>query len=427
MADYDRVYYDDETGASLSLKMFEEATQERDEPEHSLRTRSRSRLRSHSNWDTMGLHEQGRHRSIWRTRFWHLLQSYLLRNFGFFSEGRWQARKEVVTHFHSPIRRKVANTRWSIMPIRNCHAQPCDVHIAQFFDLYFERTMEKLDCNIGVFNLCVYKHLVEDISVLRHCDTYSDRGIEGTVEQNIHFLKAHCNIGSETTTPWMMWSTISESCATGLCRRLGKRQNVLKSKLSQVTQKCQSKNAGLQSNEKSAHTTRAAKKTVYAQSSFITICTCQLIELNCNLPVENVEALKRCTSFLLKCRRCFQSFETRSIVPMQITCFSDSNFARCYFFSKHLVGNYLCRRRWNPWWRIDQMPEPPIPEGSRRCWISLKDDFGKFIRNSEFISFDMWFLSLDKVDSVSWSSSQADGSKSVCLLRLSLVSRKNGR
>ena len=73
------------------------------------------------------------------------------------------------------------------------------------------------------------------------------------------------------------------------------------------------------------------------------------------------------------------------------------------------------------------MPEPPIPEGSRRCWISLKDDFGKFIRNSESISFDMWFLSLDKVGSVSWSSNQADESKSVCLLKLSLVSRKNGR
>ena len=63
MADYDRVYYDDEKGASISLKMFEEATQERDEPEHSLRTRSRSRLRSHSNWDTMGLHGQGSYRT----------------------------------------------------------------------------------------------------------------------------------------------------------------------------------------------------------------------------------------------------------------------------------------------------------------------------------------------------------------------------
>ena len=305
---------------------------------------------------------------------------------------------------------------------------------AQCFDLYFEWTMEKLDCNIGVLNLCVCINILlrtsvySDIAtILRHLrHVFRSRNWRNSWAKHT-FFKAHCNIGSETTTPWMMWSTISESCATGLCRRLGKRQNVLKSKLSQVTQKCQSKKAGLQSNEKSAHTTRASKKTVYAQSSFITICTCQLIELNCNLPVKNVEALKRCTSFLLKCRRCFQSFETRSIVPMLITCFSDSNFARCYFFSKDLVGNYLCRRRWNPWWRIDQMPEPPIPEGSRRCCKSFKDDFGKFIRNSEFISFDMWFFSLDKVDSVSWSSSQADGSKSVCLLRLSLVSRKNGR
>ena len=41
---------------------------------------------------------------------------------------------------------------------------------AQCFDLYCERTMEKLDYNIGVFNPCLYKHLVQDVSVLRHDD-----------------------------------------------------------------------------------------------------------------------------------------------------------------------------------------------------------------------------------------------------------------
>ena len=43
----------------------------------------------------------------------------------------------------------------------------------------------------------------------------------------------------------------------------------------------------------------------------------------------DVEALKRCRRFLLKYPRCIQSFERQEIVPKQITCYSDSNFAEC--------------------------------------------------------------------------------------------------
>ena len=43
----------------------------------------------------------------------------------------------------------------------------------------------------------------------------------------------------------------------------------------------------------------------------------------------DVEALKRCIRFLLKYPRCIQSFERQEIAPVQITCFSDSNFAGC--------------------------------------------------------------------------------------------------
>ena len=68
--------------------------------------------------------------------------------------------------------------------------------------------MEKMDYNIGVFNPCLYKHPVEDISVLRHgddfatlaCNTDSERRIQGRIEQTFT-CEAHCNIGSETTTP----------------------------------------------------------------------------------------------------------------------------------------------------------------------------------------------------------------------------------
>ena len=44
---------------------------------------------------------------------------------------------------------------------------------------------------------------------------------------------------------------------------------------------------------------------------------------------DDVEALKRCIRFLLKFPRCIQSFERQDVVPKQITCFSDSNFAGC--------------------------------------------------------------------------------------------------
>ena len=44
---------------------------------------------------------------------------------------------------------------------------------AQCFDSYCERTMEKLDYNIGVFNPRLYKHPVKDVCVLRHADDFA--------------------------------------------------------------------------------------------------------------------------------------------------------------------------------------------------------------------------------------------------------------
>ena len=62
----------------------------------------------------------------------------------------------------------------------------------------------------------------------------------------------------------------------------------------------------------------------------------------------DVKALKRCIRFLLKYPLCIQSFERQEIVPKQITCFSDSNFAGCLqsrrstssckiFYGEHLL------------------------------------------------------------------------------------------
>ena len=85
------------------------------------------------------------------------------------------------SHFHSPVRRKVA------IRMEGCPLCPSGIAMlnramygtkdaAQCFGLYCERTMEKLKCNIGVFNPCLYKHLVKGISVLRHCDDFATLG-----------------------------------------------------------------------------------------------------------------------------------------------------------------------------------------------------------------------------------------------------------
>ena len=115
-------------------------------------------------------------------------------------------------HFHSPVRRKVA-IRMQGDP--SCPTGIAMLELAMYgtkdaarcFDSYCERTMEKLDYNIGVFNPCLYKHLVKDVSVLRRgddfretCDTNSDLGIQGRFEQTFT-RETHCNIGSATTTP----------------------------------------------------------------------------------------------------------------------------------------------------------------------------------------------------------------------------------
>ena len=82
------------------------------------------------------------------------------------------------THFYSPVRRKVAIKMQcdpscpSGIAMHN-RAMYGTKDAAQCFDSYCERTMEKLDYNIGVFNPCLYKHLVKDVSVLRHGDDFA--------------------------------------------------------------------------------------------------------------------------------------------------------------------------------------------------------------------------------------------------------------
>ena len=90
------------------------------------------------------------------------------------------------------------------MPIRNCHAQPCNVWNegrSTVLDLYCERTMEKLDYIIGVFNPYLYKHPVKDISVLRHVDDFATLATRTQIaefkeELSKHLLVKHIALGT---------------------------------------------------------------------------------------------------------------------------------------------------------------------------------------------------------------------------------------
>ena len=64
------------------------------------------------------------------------------------------------------------------------------------FNLYCERTMEKLDNNILVFNPCLYKHSVKDISVIRDGDdfaTFATRAQNAEFKEHLskHLLVKH--------------------------------------------------------------------------------------------------------------------------------------------------------------------------------------------------------------------------------------------
>ena len=99
-------------------------------------------------------------------------------------------------HFHSPVRRKVAIRRQGdpscpsgiAMLNREMYGTK---DAAQCFDLYCERTMEKLDYNIGVFNPCLYKHLVKDISVLRHGDDFATLATRTRIAEFKEHLSKH--------------------------------------------------------------------------------------------------------------------------------------------------------------------------------------------------------------------------------------------
>ena len=176
-----------------------------------------------------------------------------------------------------------------------------------------------MDYNIVVFNPCSCQHPVKDVSVLRHgddpCDTNSDRGIEGRLEQT--FTRAtHCNIGTATTTPWRVWTldwtTVWKSVRT-----------FLKSKLIHDTQNCWLKNSRLQTNSKGVNTSEErtrdrqfthnqtfttrfhiipfhchATRVLVSWSNWIAVCQSRISEVNGGTDDDQCKSTEEMHSFL---------------------------------------------------------------------------------------------------------------------------------
>ena len=152
-------------------------------------------------------------------------------------------------HFHSPVRRKVA-IRMQGDPL--CPSGIATLNrasygtkdAAQCFDSYCERTMEKLDHNIGVFNPCLYKRPIKDVSVLRHGDDFATLATRTQIAEfkehlSKHFLVKH--IATLGPRPQLLGSCevrFLNRVIRWLYHRLERRYSVLKSKLTQDTQNC---------------------------------------------------------------------------------------------------------------------------------------------------------------------------------------------
>ena len=150
-------------------------------------------------------------------------------------------------HFHSPVRRKFA-IRMQGDPLCPSgiamlnRAMYGTVDAAQCFDSYCERTTEKLDYNIGVFNPCLYKYLVKDITALRHGDDFATLATrtqiaEFKVDLSKHLLVKH--VATLGPRPQLF-----DACEVRFLNRVirwivppfGKAPERMKSKLTQDTQ-----------------------------------------------------------------------------------------------------------------------------------------------------------------------------------------------
>ena len=114
------------------------------------------------------------------------------------------------------IRQSVEKFRSECKVIHHAHQElPCIIvqcfgtkDAAQCIDSYCERTMEKNWTTTLVCSICVCTNILSETLVYSDtemifdtCDTNSDRGIQGRLEQAFT-RETHCNIGSAITAPW---------------------------------------------------------------------------------------------------------------------------------------------------------------------------------------------------------------------------------
>ena len=130
-------------------------------------------------------------------------------------------------HFYSPVRRKVAIKMQGdpscpsgiAMPNRAMYGTK---DAAQCFDSFCERTMEKLDYSIGVFNPCLYKHPVKDVSVHRHGDDFATLATRTQIAEFKEDLSKLLLVKHIATLGPRPRSTISEPCNTLGCTTVWK-------------------------------------------------------------------------------------------------------------------------------------------------------------------------------------------------------------
>ena len=188
-------------------------------------------------------------------------------------------------------------------------------------------------------------------------NTDSDRGIQGRLEQTFT-RETHCNIGPR---PQLL-----------VVPPFGKAPERIEIEAYPRHSELLIKNSDLQTNSKGVNTrgerTKDSSRTIKLSPQDSTSYRSNVMRLAClsadrielqfaskelarsmaEPTTADVEALKRCIRFLLKYPRCIQSFERHQIVPKQITCYNDSNFAGCLqsrkstssckiFYGKHLL------------------------------------------------------------------------------------------
>ena len=286
-------------------------------------------------------------------------------------------------HVHSPVRRKYAIRMQgdpscpSGIAMLN-HAMYGTKDAAQCCDSYCERTMEKLNYHIGVFNPCLYKHPVKDVSVLRHGDDFPTLATRTQISEFKEDLSKHLlvkHIATLGSRPQLL-----DVCEVRFLTRVirwvvppfGKVLERIEIEAGSRHSELLINNSGLQTNSKGVNTPGERMRdssctiklspqdsTSYRSNVMrLAFLSADRIELQfaskelarsmAEPTTADVEALERCIRFLLKYPRCIQGFERQEVVPKQITCCSDSNFAGCLqsrkstssckiFYCKHLL------------------------------------------------------------------------------------------